>query len=817
MSRRMNSSMPSPCREAAGKTRVLAVDWGVWAQVGMAAEAAGGGDEAPDPVPEPVAQPMLDTGWHDAQGRRVFETALSATSHWIIDEHRTAARDAILPGTGYLELAAEALAAQGERGPFEIRNLQFLRPLGVEDGTTRAARTRLRPSDQGYDFEVLGACDVAGRTGHLLTAKASLITGIAEASDARVDLQALTRRTRAKEGAALASPQEAHLAFGARWAVLRSMRFGAREGLAHLALPVAARGDLRDGYLLHPALMDLATGWALDLAPGYDNASLWVPAGYRRAKVLRPLPAEVFSWVRLATDSEDDRFAEFDVSVCDKDGAVLVDIEGFTMTRLAADATFARRGEVDAGEVEFDAASDTSRQPSAAEERLAYLVSQGIRPDEGPEALLRALATGQSQVVVSSMELLALIRQAEAVPAEAGPAHVFDRPDGDADFVAPATAIEKTLAGFWQDLLGVSKVGVTDSFFDLGGHSLIAVRLFSKVRKAYGAEFTISALFEAPTIAALAALIAERTGAVDEGDAPVPVAPMKRRFEHLVAMHEGTGGDGTPMFMVAGMFGNVLNLRHLAQAIGTDRPFYGLQARGLLGDTPPHGSISAAARDYIAEMRQVQPEGPYLLGGFSGGGITAYEMARQLAAAGQDVAMLVMLDTPLPVRPTLTSADKTLIKLSEMRRKGPAYLAEWLRNRWRWELEKRRSGDVVQAASDLFRDGAIEAAFRAAVSAYDLQLWDGPVTLFRPPLDRHWRVSRGRWVSRAREYVLADNDWGGWLSRLVVQEVPGDHDSMVLEPNVRVLAQRLRACLDAADCRTNDVEAPEWIPATAAE
>ncbi len=179
--------------------------------------------------------------------------------------------------------------------------------------------------------------------------------------------------------------------------------------------------------------------------------------------------------------------------------------------------------------------------------------------------------------------------------------------------------------------------------------------------------------------------------------------------------------------------------------------------------------------------------------------------------------MLVLLDTPLPVRPDLTSHDKILIKLTELRRKGPSYAVEWLRNRWRWELEKWHHASAVQDAPDQFHDRAIEAAFRKAVASYPPQSWNGPVTLFRPPLDRHWKVSRGRWVSREREYVYPDNDWGAWLTRLAVQEVPGDHDSMVLEPNVRVLAQRMRACLDAAERGEEMTEAPGWVPAAAAE
>ncbi len=237
------------------------------------------------------------------------------------------------------------------------------------------------------------------------------------------------------------------------------------------------------------------------------------------------------------------------------------------------------------------------------------------------------------------------------------------------------------------------------------------------------------------------------------------------------------------------MFGNVLNLRHLAQLLGGDRPFYGLQARGLYGDAPPHTTIPDAAADYIAELRQVQPHGPYQLGGFSGGGLTAWEMARQLEAAGETVTLLVLLDTPLPMRPALTRADKALIKLAELQAKGPGYLVEWYRARQAWA---RRDRTVAPTGEAAFHNAAIEAAFRAALPGYLMTPRAGATVLFRPPLDRHWRVTGGRWVSRAREYVFPDNDLTQFAPALQVVEVPGDHDSMVLEPNVRVLAARLR-------------------------
>ena len=267
------------------------------------------------------------------------------------------------------------------------------------------------------------------------------------------------------------------------------------------------------------------------------------------------------------------------------------------------------------------------------------------------------------------------------------------------------------------------------------------------------------------------------------------------------------------------MFGNVLNLRHLAQLLGEERPVYGLQALGLLGDQAPHESMPEAAADYLAEIRQIQPEGPYLLGGFSGGGITAYEMAQQLRAGGEQVAALVMLDTPLPVRPALSRKDKALIKLHEFRRKGVAYLAEWAQVRAEWKRQLRAMETEAGAAPAQFQDQAIEAAFLHAVSHYDTARWDGPMTLFRPPLDQHWAVSEGKWVSAAKEYVFDDNAWTPYAPRLEVIEVPGDHDSMVLEPNVRTLSRHLRGLLRAAETGTGRIphRAPLKVPATAAE
>jgi thioesterase domain-containing protein len=282
-------------------------------------------------------------------------------------------------------------------------------------------------------------------------------------------------------------------------------------------------------------------------------------------------------------------------------------------------------------------------------------------------------------------------------------------------------------------------------------------------------------------------------------------------------MHPGEGGDRAPFFLVAGMFGNVLNLRHLAHLIGPERPFYGLQARGLYGGDAPHDDFVVAATDYIAEMRQVQKQGPWYLGGFSGGGLIAWEIARQLEAAGETVALTVLLDTPLPLRPVLTRKDKALIKLAELRAGGPGFLLDWWRSKRAYAaLQRERAGAAAEADGHQFHNTAIEAAFRAALPRYVMQARTGRTVLYRPPLDLKWRVGGGAWVSSAREYVLADNGLTAFAPGLEVVEVPGDHDSMVLEPNVRVMAAHLRGLLNTAEAEADErrdaVAAPQTSP-----
>jgi thioesterase domain-containing protein len=751
---------------------------------------------------------MFDARRRDESGRHEISCAWSTATQWVLDEHRTQDGRALLPGTAYVELARAALAEIREAQEFEIRDLLFFVPLFVDDDAIRQVRVRLTPDEQGYRFEVQSHVRLDASAGGWQTHAQASLRLRAPKAGAAVDLAAVDARCTgrrvpyAKDG--LASIQAGRLRFGPRWQqALRQVAFGAGEALAVVELGGAAAIDC-EAFGLHPTLLDIATGYALELLGPQAVQALWVPVSYERILVFGRLPAKVLSWVRLRTGTSHDDIASFDVALVDAVGTVLVEVQRFSVRRTADGDALRQGQERTMADLELDAATADHRPSSPAETALRHNVSQGILPAEGWAAFARVLGSDLGpQVVVSSMDLGQLEAQAQAIARRDDHSDTkFERPALDSDFVAPRDDIERSLCTFWEELLGVDGIGVRDSFFDLGGHSLIAVRLFARIRKAFDVDYPISLLFEAPTIEQCAARIRESIGHDDTAQSAR--SEPRARYTHLVAMHPDRDAGRTPFFLIAGMFGNVLNLRHLANLIGTDRPFYGLQARGLYGDLEPHESFEEMARDYIAELRSVQPRGPYLLGGFSGGGLTAYEIAQQLCAGGEEVALLVLLDSILPQPPQLTGTDKLRIHLQEFRRQGLAYFGRRLRNRVRWEIEKRqrqRDPDAAPRPRTEFRSEKIEAAFRRACDRYRLRAYPGRVVLFRPPIDACYVLGPGRVANKKRQLVVPDNGWTPWVGSLEIQEVPGDHDSMVLDPNVRVLAARLQQHIEAAEAR----------------
>jgi len=204
----------------------------------------------------------------------------------------------------------------------------------------------------------------------------------------------------------------------------------------------------------------------------------------------------------------------------------------------------------------------------------------------------------------------------------------FEDHSGGSRYVQPRNGMEVQLTALWQQVLEVQAIGVHDNFFDLGGNSLKAAQLFFQLETVFGKQLPLATLFQAPTIAELADILTR--------------ANWMPPWQSLVAIQPS--GSATPIFMVPGVGGNVLVFAKLAKLMGSEQPIYGLQARGLDGNEAPFTSVPEMASHYVQAIRQVQPEGPYLLAGVCTGGLIVYEMAQQLATQGK-TATIFMIDT----------------------------------------------------------------------------------------------------------------------------------------------------------------------------
>ena len=778
--------------------RVTAITWGAWSEVGMAVESVHRLLDDGRERPQPCIGPLFSTRVTDANGV-VTLNALWAGDAWFLDEHRLAAGAAMFPGSGYIELARQALREIGIRRPFELRQLVMIAPLAAALAGPTRVRAVLRPTDYGYSLEMGHASEdskwitVAQTQVVLRSPVAAAAVDVAAAIEARPNRGPV--RTR----------QQDHLRLGPRWKVAQRVGVGEHHAVAQLEMPSDYLSDL-DDFVLHPAAVDVGLCFAIEQVAGYSGDALWVPVSAEAVVVHDPdgptdqlRHATVVATIRPGS-SEEAGFATFDVVFINSSGCAAITVAGFTMKRLTGRLNLTPLPD----ETVTESSQTRQRTVTEAEEVLRHNVSHGFRPAEGAKAFTLALAThAGGSLVISALDPLALRAQTDRVSRTAfhsgGESGVsFARPRIASQYLAPRDTLERTLTELWQELLGITDIGVHDSFFDLGGHSLIAVRLFARIRKLFSVDLPISALFTAHTVEASAALI--RSMLPSEGSIGAPATALPSQYTYLVPMHSRNEAGTTPFFLVAGMFGNVLNLRHLSNQIGTDRPFYGLQARGLFGGAQPHETFEEMATAYLSEIRDVQPRGPYLLGGFSGGGITALEMARQLRAAGEDVALLVMLDTPAPaMRQSLTTADKLAIQLQNVARYRFGYVRRWWRSRQAWKLEMSERRQGVEPQVGMQHNVEIEDAFLRALNRYEVGHYDGDITLYRPRHRLEYRLLGGRGIDVRRDFIQDDNGWRRHCERVEIVNVPGDHDSMVLEPHVRVLAEAIRAAIDEAE------------------
>jgi aspartate racemase len=345
--------------------------------------------------------------------------------------------------------------------------------------------------------------------------------------------------------------------------------------------------------------------------------------------------------------------------------------------------------------------------------------------------------------------------------------------------------VEQALLEMFRSVLGIESASLDDDFFAIGGHSLAAARLFAKIEERFGAKLPLATMFKAPSIRQLAALVRDQSGTGE--------------WSPLVAIR--TEGRRRPLFLVHAIGGNVLSYKRLDAHLPTDQPIYAFQAAGLKDNRADAMTIEEMAYTYITALRSAQPEGPYYLGGFSAGGIVAYEMAQQLVRQGEQVATLILFDssvTPSAAafvrarafrKAALRSLQIALWNIRFLLRTDPWSFAKRKAHNFRmnWRIlmyQLRGTAPITSHSNSSSAALTIEESFVRALEQYLPEPYSGRVILFR---------------TNDSDYYNPDATLG-W-SELVptgldIVDVQGDHDTMFLEPQVETLGREITAYLD---------------------
>ncbi|MFN6461416.1 MAG: non-ribosomal peptide synthetase [Nostoc sp. DedVER02] len=355
------------------------------------------------------------------------------------------------------------------------------------------------------------------------------------------------------------------------------------------------------------------------------------------------------------------------------------------------------------------------------------------------------------------------------------------------NFVPPRNFTELSLVKLWENILNTNPIGVTDSFFDLGGHSFLAIRLMAQIHDRFEHNLPLSILFENPTIEQLATIVSQPSR--QSSNSP------------LVAIN--SSGSKIPFFCMHGAGGGISHYFNLSRRLGEDYQFYALEDTQDQ-DKPEIISVEETATRYLKEIRQVQPNGPYLLGGHCYGGVLAFEIAQQLQSQGETVSLLVVIDAILSethIEFTKDDDAKFLLRMAESIKTDNnidfSVPFEELRdlplNEQLYLINKKANFIFSDTEiKDFLRHYKVFKAHVQAMRSYVPQMYSEKMTLFRAnePIIHDFESSE--WNT--------DDPFLGW-SRFCQQpieviEVTGDHFSMFVEPYIQDLAKNLRSCID---------------------
>ncbi|HTT83226.1 MAG TPA: alpha/beta fold hydrolase [Rhizomicrobium sp.] len=337
------------------------------------------------------------------------------------------------------------------------------------------------------------------------------------------------------------------------------------------------------------------------------------------------------------------------------------------------------------------------------------------------------------------------------------------------------------LGEIWNRTLRISPISPDSNFFDLGGDSLLAVGLFLEIERETGISLPITTIYDAPTIAELASLMAGEAVSPDSS----PLVLLK------------PGDDGAPLYIVHGIGGTVVELAALGRAIRISAPVYALQAQGLDGNRPPLESIEEMAEFYLEHVRGLQPAGPYWLSGYSFGGLVALEMARRLIRENQQTAVPILMDayahpSTWPPASRLKMRARRTFHLARQfagappRRSFPALLAMLSNTAHRKDAAARLRDWLLERYPDLPAPLLrVREAGSVALARYVPRFYPGKIIF----------------IKASHPDPEFPNDpkriWRPLAEKLELHIVPGRHRTIVSE-HAQALADQLTACVLAA-------------------
>lgn len=563
----------------------IAINWNAWRDVGMVVNGQSAINEGHETGAEMQLSehPGLDyfIDLSADKTRRLFTTEFDTEQHWLLSEHRVKQGDALMPGTGFVELLRAAFdqhcsslgsTSMPETYGIELSGLQFMTAFQVADDIANHMHISVSGNQQEAALTIYSETE---EMPHVI-GSAALIASDA-VNQASVDIESLRQRCTQSQPTAGKFLDQDFMAFGPRWACISSINSNQHEALLEIELPAEFAADLQD-YKIHPGLLDMALGAAQFLITGFSKSEdFYVPIAYEKLRYFSAMPSAFVSHVRYDKDSPVG-FARFDVTLMDETGKPFVEVEGFTMKKIEGSLT-----------------SSLDARANNQADALAELLREAILPTEGIEAFNRVMSQDtQAQWIVSSVDTRAWLQQLNSADgAQSGQSQIqyvrenIHDPDADEDipaieqvlvaheavesaivrsfldenddrrlisyflpdydfsvtvselrryakenleanyipqqfieldelpvddkgnedraqlrdpfapednYVEPQTDSEKALAKIWCEVLGVDRVGLVDNFFDLGGHSLLSIRIILRVDKNMGVRLEATTL-----------------------------------------------------------------------------------------------------------------------------------------------------------------------------------------------------------------------------------------------------------------------------------------------------------------------------------